>query len=249
MVRVVSSLALLTVAGAATLRADFKDFSNRCSVGSVQACASLQVYTTLNGSGGTSVTILVRNLQGWAAGIGNSGGSILTRIGLVAPTNVGFASGLSITTSGAGATTVGTPGVRWSLAQPSMLGGLIELTAGLPPQGGSVDGGITGCDAPSGGFPTSYFQTCDGGWVAIAFTTANAWSADDAELAWLSERHVNGPDGIECVTFDDGDGGRDACPNAVVPEPVTMILLGSGLAGMGGMGVIRRRFGKDVKSA
>jgi len=242
--RVLASLALLSVAGAAGLRADFKDFSYRCSPGAVRACASLQVFTTLNGSGGTNVTILVRNLQGWS--IDGTGGSVLTRIGLTSPTNLGAATGLALTGIN-GAVTVGTPSTPWKLAQPGGLGGLIELTAGIwpsPGNTGSVAGGIIGCSAPSSGFPTSYFQTCNGGWVSFTFSTANAWSANNAEVAWLSQRHVNGPSGLECKSQA---GDPEECAS-VVPEPVTMILLGSGLAGVGGVGVIRRRRGKDVTS-
>jgi len=236
-VRVLATLGVLTMAGAASLRADFKDFSNRCFPGAVRVCASLQVYTAINGSGGTNVVILVRNLQGWNWGIDNTGGSILTRIGLTAPSITG-ASGLSVT--GVGAGVVGSPATPWALSTPGGLGGSIELTA--------VSGGIVGCNPPGiGGLPSSYFQTCGGGWVAFTFTTTNAWSANVAEVAWLTQRVSSpyGPQGYECGSVQ--GGGRDEC-TTVTPEPVTMLLLGSGLAGVGGMGLVRRRRGKDVAS-
>jgi len=243
--RVLTSLALLTTIGVATARADFRDFSNRCSPGAVRACASLQVFTTLNGSGGTDVVILVRNLQGWNWGIDNTGGSVLTRIGLTAP-SINGASGLTVASNGA--TVVGNPSAPWFLANPGGLGGAIELTAGIPQPGptGSIVGGIVGCDPTSVGMPSSYFQTCGGGWVAFTFTTANAWSANSSEVAWLSQRYAVNGSGQECGSVQ--GGGRMECP-MVTPEPVTMLLLGSGLAGVGGVGVIRRRRGKDVTSA
>lgn len=248
--RVLATLGVLSMAGAGVLRADFKDFSNRCFPGAVRVCASLQVYTAINGSGGTNVVVLVRNLQGWNWGIDNSGGSILTRIGLTAPSIAG-AAGLSVTgLSGTGV--VGSPSTPWALSNPGGLGGSIELTAGLTPApgfSGNVSGGIVGCSAPGiGGLPSSYFQTCGGGWVAFTFTTSNAWSADVSEVAWLTQR-VSSPygpmQGYECGSVQ--GGGRDECAT-VTPEPVTMLLLGSGLAGLGGAGLVRRRRGKDVSS-
>lgn len=251
MMRVLAGLAVLSTAGAAALRADFRDFSNFCSPGAVRTCASIQVYTTsISGPGsGTSVVILVRNLQGWGYGVDNTGGSVITRIGLVAPTIAG-ATGLTVVNSGAGQT--GNPGLAWNLRNPGGLGGAIELTAGVAP--GSVAGGIVGCNAPQGYYPSDYFQTCGGGWIAFAFTTTNDWSANDAQVAWLTQNFqspIGG--GVECDTNGglpenpNTHAGRAACVN-VTPEPITMLLLGSGLAGVGGAGLVRRRRGKDIVS-
>lgn len=241
-VRVVATLALASAIGASALRADFKDFSNYCSTGSIRACASVQVYTALNGSGGTDVVLLVRNLQGSGYGIDNTGGSVITRIGLVAP-SISGASGLQVQSSNV---PVGSPSGFWNLSNPGRLGGPIELTAGITP--GSTAGGIIGCDSPASGLPGSYFNTCGSNdWVVFYFTTTNAWSANDAQVAWLTQQFgVNGG-GLECDT-NGGSPGRESCVS-VTPEPITMLLLGSGLAGVGGVGVVRRRRGKDVESA
>jgi len=53
-----------------------------------------------------------------------------------------------------------------------------------------------------------------------------------------STKLIVAPDG---TVNDLGDFPNPACGTTVVPEPITMTLLASGLAGMGGVGAIRRR--------
>jgi hypothetical protein len=181
--------------------------------------------------------ILVRNLQGSTWSVDNTGGSLITRIGLVTPQITG-ASNLSVVGT-SGALTVGSPSPLWALKNPGGLGGPIELTAGVQP--GQYRGGIAGCDASHSGFQSDYFQTCNGGWVQFSFTTTNDWSATNAQVAFLSQDFNNPPGaGIECDT-QGGSPGREFCASNVTPEPVTMVLLGSGLFGVGGARLFRRR--------
>ena len=239
--RVLGAAAIMAIGGVQVARADFQDFSNRCSAGAMRACVSIQLFTTLNGSGGTDVVIRVQNLQGWAgSGLGdNTGGSMLTRLGIVAPAITGLSSGLTITPS-AGVWTGGNPTSFWSLRNPGVLGGPIELTAAS-----TKNAGVLGCSW-SGTPVLNYYQTCNGGYVDFSFSTTNAWSANNAEIAWIVSDFSGTPDGlVECDSDPStANSTRQYCAQ-VTPEPVTMILLGSGLAGMGGFGFVRRRKNED----
>jgi hypothetical protein len=96
-----------------------------------------------------------------------------------------------------------------------------------------------GCGAV--GSSTRYFDTCAPSWpgfVKFSFHTTGAWDAQDAVVLakWQGGGLANS---VECST---GASGITSCtPPSVVPEPVTMVLLGTGLASMGGFGFLRRR--------
>ena len=231
------SLALLTLATEA--RADFPStgsFLEHCSSGSIRTCSSFQVTTAARSGGGRSVWMFVRNLQG-TLGLDNTGGSLITRLGLTHPGLQGVGD-LSVSTSGS-AREVKNASERWKILNDGdggggSIGGQVTFSTGTT----GVEGGILGCD-PSGASPQSYFQTCgdretagDEGWVVFSFTTTNEWDAAASEVAWKVQAVT--ADGESYVCRTDGD-----CV-AVTPEPVTMVLLGSGLLGLG---YVRRRRG------
>lgn len=241
--RAFAGVAVMSVLGAGSLRADFRDFSNLCLVASIRTCASIQVFTTVV-SGNTQVTMRVANLEGqFFAGQfwDNTGGSLITRIGLVAPP-IGAASGLTVNAIG-GAGNVNNADSYWTLRSPGVLGGMIEVDATVPFN--TANGGIRGCNA-SAAAATSYFQTCGAGWVEFNFTTVGAWSANNAQVAFLSQFWAVNGSGQECDT-DPSTTARGTC-DIVSPEPMTVLLLGSGLAGLGGVGLVRRRKENDVEN-
>ena len=243
--RIVMALAVLATTATVNARADIKDFTNYCTTAALHTCASVQVETIPNGSGGTIVVMRVRNLQGTLA-MDNTGGGIITKIALSAPTITG-ASNLTVTTQGS-VGVVGNPASFWQITNTNV-GGPVAFSASTNTQLGGIApakylrGGIMGCDNAYV-VPTSYFQTCGAtsGWVEFSFTTTNSWSAKDAQIAWHTDAVVYNNGGYKNCRTLDPVGAWEHCQGvAVTPEPITMTLLGTGLASLGGVGLIRRR--------
>lgn len=172
----------------------------------------------------------------------NTWGYAITGIGIEAPT-VPNPDLVGVSTIGA-VENVGNAQNDWNFST-NIDGFFVE--AGASSTG--ANGGIWGCYGTAGG---SYFRTCgDGEWVQFAFSTsATEWAPAEGSRVWLAMRGQSGyegdsyrcsddpaaSNGADCY-FSDGDGGVDT----TTPEPISLVLLGSGLLGLAGVRSRRRR--------
>ena len=225
------TLAMLAAAALApSLRAEEKFFDSYCVMGSFQVCASVRVY-----SEGNTLRMRVWNMEGL---LGTS--HTMTAIGLYHDGNPWLASGgkvlsYTVTHNGTDITS------KWKPKQANdiqTLGGVsLELTEGT-----KGNAGIIGCKDPGGS--TDKWATClsfdEQPYVEFTFNLNKAYALDGAELRWHSQQI--GPNGISLKCDTGGQGSYPECgPVVVTPEPVTTLLLGSGLAGIGAAAAKRKR--------
>lgn len=215
------------------------NFDNYCVTGAIQVCASVRLQSVAG-----HLTMQVWNLQGTLGSV-----NTITSIGLYHSNALynftGAVSNYSVNYVQNGHSTNISP--FWTTGGATdikTLGGQnTELALGT---GGN--NGITGCTNP-GGKNSLHWSTCNSfpgvPFVQFDFNFANNAQFDltDAQLRWHSTQ-VPRVGSLKCDTG--GYGDYPPCVSSsgghgdVTPEPVTMVLLGTGLVGMGG-GALRRR--------
>ncbi len=226
-----------------------------CTVGSLQFCASVELTLTPNVTfydfhtngltTGTGFSVRARNLQGtlgttpWALGsltflnlwtdVPEPYGGVLAvgqmvRLLGTARLSIPFDQAQCQAMFGAPC-----PPPYWDLAEWD--GQAVSNRGSMfwEPNGGYFTT-LIGCDASAG--PYGAFQTCGDGWLGFDFALQGNWGIDRlSSMAWSGFSTA----GNAGCGWTSGDCAQ------VTPEPVTILLLGTGLAGVGAAWRRRRK--------
>lgn len=214
-----------------------------CGGDQFTTCAAIEINVV-----GTDVTVRLWNLSGnfAATNTSSAGSTVFNAIGFY---NV--PAGVQAVTSSfsmSGPVRPGDAPGDWQLTNGTPVAFFVDYAAG---NGNTLQNGIaSGCAAP-GELPSGvdlYQNPCSdpsgdsgSGWVTLNFQiSGGSWDPNTSDVVF---RGANADGGrTECWTNTTPDGFAANChPAAAIPEPVTMTLLATGLAGMGGAGFMRRR--------
>ena len=195
-----------------------------CGGNNFSTCASVSVVTVYDAVTRTAqVSMRVTNLSGTNS---TFAGTIFTQMGLFnLPSGVGYQPGTTLTVVDQNGHAV----AGWQLGTSGLSGaGITQVVRGVDPVNG-INGGLA-----------------HGGTYTFTFSLSGWTSAPNMNTFGFAIHGQGGPN--DCSTklvIKGGTGnqlgsGAAAC-SMVTPEPVSMILTATGLAGMGGIGVSRRR--------
>jgi len=214
-----------------------------CGGNTFNTCAAVTVNVVDGQNGAATITITVTNLSGTN---GTYAGTVFTQVGLdnlpqsghPATSVIQYVNGTLV------ATDCGTDGICGGshAADDKDVTSSWQLgTNGL--SGAGIDPAVIGTDTQNGingGFsaPTTYsFTFSVTNWSDSYLAGAGFGIHGQGAGSCSTKLSITNTGGAETV----GSTSPDASCFSTTPEPITMTLVGTGLAGMGGMGLIRRR--------
>ena len=212
------------------VRAEERFFDGYCVMGSLQVCASVRLY-----SEGNTLRLRVWNLDGMA-GLTHT----MTGIGLYHSGSPWSGQVLSydVLYNNASITSNWTDRGAWFMG--TINGVTLELKEGT---GNGSTPGIIGCNNP-GGSPDKW-ATCrsfpNDFYVEFVFNLDQHFGVANTQLRWASYQVGPNMGWVKCDTGGADNPSRPCVPVVVTPEPFTMLLLGSGLAGVGAVARKRKR--------
>lgn len=213
-----------------------------CTTGALQVCAAFDASTMFvsDGMGGGSWHLILKVWNLYDGSAANGVSHVITFAGI--------GSSWSGTATLASATYNGSA-IDWISANQinnNVVGAQLDFAAHTD---NGVNQGLIGCNQPVS--PGAYATCFPGGpELVLDFVTSSEFTLAGAVEGW----HSQSIDGTSCSLWADTDGNSTAsdlgaCTGSVVPEPMTMFLVGTGLACVGGVGFLRRRNGYDVGNA
>jgi hypothetical protein len=246
-------LLALSIAASAALpdsaRADVHGWT-LCTPSSFHSCHSVAIGTTPLMAGsvrvGTGITVSVTNLQGSGYASDNTALSGLYRV-FFGGRNFPFPMPPSFAPYGATMTGAGATGsATWTMETGVQVGTqTVHYTDATTLGSGTVGGCASG--ALIFGFTTSA-NTCGPNAVAVfSFTTGAIFDAGQMETVFIQALGSNEVDYCFSDPSAAPDPGFPTCDVQdeyilyATPEPVTMVLMGTGLFGIGGARLRRRR--------
>ena len=220
-----------------------------CGGDTFKTCAAVEITVV-----GQNVTMRVWNLSG---NLGATNGAVTNAGGIF--NGIGFYNVPAGVTVQTGSLSVSGP-VRgtdtptgWNLSNFGSVAFSVDYRATTSRANGGIASGCAAAGQLPGTPPNLYMNPCTSdlsdvnNWVTFSFKIAGgAWDPTTSDIVFRMYDGITNATS-ECWTTPT-PGGRPTNCVTVTPEPVTMTLLATGLAGMGGAGFIRRRRNKEQLS-